>query len=228
MQVALSFNGMVGGVTLGLFSLGMFFPWANTKGAIFGSVVAMALILWMGLGQQISIMNSDIVEVEKVISTKTCPCMNSTERVDFISAEENRYMMKVIATAKKYYYLLFLFSNDNVFFLYRISFMWYSAIGYLVTVILGLLVSLLTGAQNPHNLNEDLLSPPIREILHKLPRSVKEALNIPLKMKQNIGSAVANGVVNVALDVSNEKFTHSLHIEEAAIDEKFRKISLSV
>lgn len=31
MQVALSFNGMVGGVTLGLFSLGMFFPWSNSK-----------------------------------------------------------------------------------------------------------------------------------------------------------------------------------------------------
>lgn len=31
MQVAISFNGMVGGVTLGLFSLGMFVPWANSK-----------------------------------------------------------------------------------------------------------------------------------------------------------------------------------------------------
>ncbi|KAK9879607.1 hypothetical protein WA026_006671 [Henosepilachna vigintioctopunctata] len=31
MQVAISFNGMVGGVTLGLFTLGMFFPWANSK-----------------------------------------------------------------------------------------------------------------------------------------------------------------------------------------------------
>lgn len=31
MQVAISFNGMVGGVTLGLFSLGMLLPWANSK-----------------------------------------------------------------------------------------------------------------------------------------------------------------------------------------------------
>lgn len=31
LQVAISFNGMVGGVTLGLFSLGMLFPWANSK-----------------------------------------------------------------------------------------------------------------------------------------------------------------------------------------------------
>lgn len=94
MQVALSFNGMVGGVTLGLFSLGMFFPWANAKGALFGAVVAMALVLWMGLGQQISIMNSDIIEQEKIISTKTCPCMNSTERIDYLPAGENRYLNK--------------------------------------------------------------------------------------------------------------------------------------
>lgn len=122
----------------------------------------------------------------------------------------------------------FFFSNDNVFFLYRISFMWYSAIGYLVTVILGLIVSLLTGAENPENLNEDLLSPPIREILQKLPRGLKEALNIPLKLKQNNCSAVAKGVVNIAVDISSEKFTQSLHIEETVVEEKFKKIPLSV
>lgn len=106
--------------------------------------------------------------------------------------------------------------------------MWYSAIGYVVTVILGLILSFVTGAENPRNINEDLLSPPINEFLHKLPRCVKEALNVPLKMKQNGGSAVAKGVVNVALDVSSEKFTQSLHIEAAVVNEKFRKISLPV
>lgn len=89
MQVALSFNGMVGGVTLGLFSLGMFFPWANAKGALLGALTAMALVLWMGVGQQISLMNSDIIEEEKIISTRTCPCMNTTERIDYLAATDN-------------------------------------------------------------------------------------------------------------------------------------------
>lgn len=53
LQVALSFNGMVGGVVLGLFTLGMFVPWANAKGAVVGSVTALALVLWIGLGAQV-------------------------------------------------------------------------------------------------------------------------------------------------------------------------------
>lgn len=31
LQLALSFNGMAGGVSLGLFTLGMIFPWTNVK-----------------------------------------------------------------------------------------------------------------------------------------------------------------------------------------------------
>lgn len=31
LQAALTFNGIVGGINLGLFSLGMFLPWINSK-----------------------------------------------------------------------------------------------------------------------------------------------------------------------------------------------------
>lgn len=207
MQVALSFNGMVGGVTLGLFSLGMFFPWANAKGALSGAVVATTLVLWMAIGQQVSIMNADIVEVEKVTSTRSCPCMNSTERVDFPPAADD--------------------SNDAVSFLYRISFMWYSAIGYLVTVLLGLVVSLLTGMEDPRNLNEDLMSPPVRNLLQRLPKRVKEFLNLPLSVVANGEGAVPKGVANPALDISSEKFAHGLH-HAAKLSGQIRKTSLPV
>ncbi|CAH0720819.1 unnamed protein product, partial [Brenthis ino] len=52
LQLALSFNGMTGGVTLGLFSLGMLFPWANYKGAIAGGVLGLLLVVVAGGGAQ--------------------------------------------------------------------------------------------------------------------------------------------------------------------------------
>ncbi|KAL1512457.1 hypothetical protein ABEB36_002044 [Hypothenemus hampei] len=54
MQVAISFNGMVGGVTLGMFSLGMFIPWVNSKGAMFGASFSSVLLILMCIGQQVT------------------------------------------------------------------------------------------------------------------------------------------------------------------------------
>lgn len=78
LQVALSFNGMVGGVVLGLFTLGMFFPWANAKGAVVGSVTALALVLWIGLGAQVAIANNALDNDFAPTSIAGCPCMNAT------------------------------------------------------------------------------------------------------------------------------------------------------
>ena len=79
MQVALSFNGMVGGITLGLFSLGMFVPWANAKGAITGAITSLVIVLWIGLGAQIAALNGQIHLDNKPVSVNACPCINITD-----------------------------------------------------------------------------------------------------------------------------------------------------
>lgn len=47
---------------------------------------------------------------------------------------------------------------------------------------MGLLATWATGPTNPEDLDEELISPAIRNLLYSLPNNVKEYLNIPLKM----------------------------------------------
>uniref|UniRef100_A0A8C7MBT1 Solute carrier family 5 member 12 n=1 Tax=Oncorhynchus kisutch TaxID=8019 RepID=A0A8C7MBT1_ONCKI len=49
-QAALSIHGMCGGPMLGLFSLGIIFPWTNSMGAAGGLIVGIALSFWAGVG----------------------------------------------------------------------------------------------------------------------------------------------------------------------------------
>ncbi|KAI4465475.1 sodium-coupled monocarboxylate transporter [Holotrichia oblita] len=185
LQIAISFNGMVGGVTLGLFSLGMFFPWANSKGAIFGATVALALVMWMGIGQQISMGSGAFTIEEKERITNSCVCINTT-----VLNKENNITVE----------------HEPVFVLYRVSFLWYSAIGFFVTIILGLIASIIFGSQDAEHVETDLISPPVYELFQWLPRHVKDKLRVPMELKHNIrdNSVQLKGIVNMNIDLSDE------------------------
>lgn len=101
--------------------------------------------------------------------------------------------------------------------------MWYSAIGFLVTVVTGLIISFITGPQNPANVGEELMSPPVKNFLDSLSNSTKEKLNIPLKSNVKAKDSGLKGVINVALDLSSEKCLEN--ITKDVKNERFRKTS---
>uniref|UniRef100_A0A8C1FYD4 Solute carrier family 5 member 6 n=1 Tax=Cyprinus carpio TaxID=7962 RepID=A0A8C1FYD4_CYPCA len=71
-KAALSIFGMVGGPLLGLFCLGIFFPCANSIGAVIGLAAGLVMSFWVGIGGFLSRMPSS-VQVLPLNSTNTVP-----------------------------------------------------------------------------------------------------------------------------------------------------------
>lgn len=62
--------------------------------------------------------------------------------------------------------------------LYNLSYMWYSACGCLAVIVVGLVVSVLTGIQNPRKLNPVLICNTGQTLYWFLPKKAKEVLYI--------------------------------------------------
>ncbi|KAJ8688275.1 hypothetical protein QAD02_024070 [Eretmocerus hayati] len=173
LQVALSFNGMVGGVTLGLFSLGMFVPWTNATGALTGAISSLCVVLWIGLGAQLSALRGEIHEPSLTISVNNCSMVNGnwTE-----------------LSSTEFYQIP---QQDVAWYPYRISYLWYSAIGCLGTMTIGFVVSYVTGFQSPADIDRDLLSPVIHRFISQT------------KPKSHPNQIL--GISNIAFEMNDEK-----------------------
>ncbi|XP_043259272.1 sodium-coupled monocarboxylate transporter 1-like [Colletes gigas] len=169
LQVALSFNGMVGGVTLGLFSLGMFVPWANAKGAISGAIVSLIIVIWIGIGTQVAVFGGRVHSDSKPLSIDACPCIANTTNLTTDHLVEE---------------------DDEISSIYKISYLWYSAIGCILTLLVGVVISFATGFQKPADLDPDLLSPPIASLF---------------RLKAKTPANNVQGITNFGLELSDEK-----------------------
>lgn len=120
LQATLTLNGLIGGIALGLFSLGIFFKSANLKGALYGGLLSTIMVITLGIFALYYNEETEFLET----SVDQCSCiLNST--VSTVSSTTNE-------SAAWY---------TNI---YKISYMWYSMIGTLLTVFLGLVASYIT------------------------------------------------------------------------------------
>ncbi|KAI4470147.1 sodium-coupled monocarboxylate transporter [Holotrichia oblita] len=135
LPLSIAFAGITAGPLLGLFALGMLFPSANAKGALSGSISSLLFGSIMMVGNQLYQATGTFKYASKPASIAGC-ANNIT-----ITATE--------ATS--------LNAEENVFMLFRISHYYYTLIGMLVVLAIGLPVSWFT--EREKSVDKDLITP---------------------------------------------------------------------
>ncbi|XP_024939182.1 sodium-coupled monocarboxylate transporter 2 isoform X2 [Cephus cinctus] len=138
-----SLAAIAAGTSFGVFTLGMLFPWTNSKGAFVGAIAGFMIAGWASLGANASLGSGQLVPKKIPMDVAYCPANISD----------------------KYFEMFEFPDEENVFPLYRLSYHWFSGLGAAVVIIVGGMVTWITGPKNPAYINRDLLSPAIHRWL---------------------------------------------------------------
>ncbi|NXD90745.1 SC5A8 protein, partial [Chaetorhynchus papuensis] len=144
LQAALSIFGMVGGPLLGLFALGILCSFANGTGAFVGLVSGFTISLWVGIGSQIY---PPLPERTKPLYLSTAGCNISSGNITSTEIP----LTTVFSTPGAERPAL----ADNW---YSLSYLYFSTLGTLVTVVVGIIISLLTGGLKQNTDHKFLLT----------------------------------------------------------------------
>jgi len=140
--VATSLTAIAAGTTFGIFSLGMLNPWANSTGAIFGAIAGAVMSGWVSLGSQIAVASGQVASQKLDVSVEDCPVGNLNGTVVRDYPDES-----------------------DLFPLYRLSYHWINPIGIFSVLIVGSIVSYLTGSNEIEKVDPELMSPVIHRFL---------------------------------------------------------------
>ncbi|XP_055695888.1 putative sodium-dependent multivitamin transporter [Lutzomyia longipalpis] len=166
LQAALTVFGVVGGPLFGLFTLGMFNTVATQRSAIFALLTGLIFSLWIGFGQP--------KPPVKMLEFSTEGCTDSRFNSTFYAftpISEAHSARLAVADAVP--------DDSDYFWLYRLSYLWYSVLGFLVTLFVGLASayilkwlklegeSCIYEDETKECINTDLFSPPIAWQLKK-------------------------------------------------------------
>uniref|UniRef100_A0ABI7X9A0 Solute carrier family 5 member 6 n=1 Tax=Felis catus TaxID=9685 RepID=A0ABI7X9A0_FELCA len=168
LQAALSIFGMVGGPLLGLFCLGMFFPCANppvsdrlapqsfTGGAIVGLLAGLVMAFWIGIGSIVTKMAFGVAPSPSNISSFSLPSNLTTVAMTTLMPSTTHSRPTGLQR------------------FYSLSYLWYSAHNSTTVIVVGLIVSWLTGGMRGRTLNPRTISPVFSRLVDLLPLSCQK------------------------------------------------------
>ncbi|GFY67464.1 putative sodium-dependent multivitamin transporter [Trichonephila inaurata madagascariensis] len=147
LQASTIVYGLVAGPTLGVFLLGVLTARTNEKGAVIGLIVSLILTAWISFGSA----STNIAHSKLPVSVAGCTSnnMNVTSTISPMTTTLDPEMGDHLP--------------EHIFPLFKVSYMWFSPIGTLTTIIVGYLTSYI--CSKPTDLEGHLLNPIARKFL---------------------------------------------------------------
>lgn len=158
LQAALGIFGMVGGPMLGVFTLGMVFPFATWQGALAGHIGAQIFVFWMGLGYYVV-----GVKVPKLPRyTYNCSTeMANTTTTALLSSLSTTTATEAATTIDP---------QSQISPFYKVSYVWYAFYGWLAVILIGLIASLITRDREAERTrSRNLFTPLVRRFMEPRP-----------------------------------------------------------
>jgi solute carrier family 5 (sodium-coupled monocarboxylate transporter), member 8/12 len=154
-SIGITMSSITYGTLLGLFTLGMISPAANSKGALAGSIVSLLVVGFIATGGNIAIYQEKLKYPTLPFRIDGCGISNETLPTNITT---------------------YIANNDgdpeSVYWFFRISFMYYSLIGTVISMVVGYLVSVLFPDED-HYVDDKLLAPFMRQFNPKRPMGEK-------------------------------------------------------
>ncbi|KAK3091315.1 hypothetical protein FSP39_018871 [Pinctada imbricata] len=167
LQLAYVLFGILGGPLLGLFTLGVLFPWANKWGGLVGHLTALGLIAWIGLG---TTFNKVSVSPKSPLSIDLC-------RFDLMYNQTTATSLMTTTLAANLSTTTIPPATEEEYFpLYTMSYIWYTGLATLTTVVVGMVVSIITGVTDTTKLNPLLICPFFDVFMPFLPEKTRKKL----------------------------------------------------
>ncbi|XP_067673390.1 sodium-coupled monocarboxylate transporter 1-like [Haliotis asinina] len=205
LEAALALYGILGGPLLGAFTLGMLFPWANQIGAVVGIIASLVLMFWISVGFQIY---KPAVATLAPISMVDCNfnitgvAATATTTMTTLTGNASSVISNVTAEAE----------SNPLLGLYTLSYMWYTATAVATVVVVGLIVSFISGATKPETVDPRLMSPFFDIVFPYLPEKILKPLRFGVRYEKmfqgkrdSIRRASTRSSVNPHLQSQNEK-----------------------
>jgi len=148
LPITSSLLGMMLGPILGVFTLGMMFPWATSEGAVGGLISALCIMISLVVGQNLNVVKSLLPKQQLPLSTLECPANINGSVVTLPNWKEQEYepIIKVLS----------------------LSYQWNAGLGCCLVVLLGLIYSFLfnwyktlTKTQQRKLIDRRCISPPL-------------------------------------------------------------------